>query len=85
MLFCIFLRITNVKIISLIQKDFTSETPPPTEDRRVQFGINCPFKCGEAVSVWRLQRDGTTALLYTMFPTASDEHYLPWEGATVLE
>lgn len=54
---------------------------PPTEDRCVQFGINCPFKWREAFRGWRLQ----TVLLYTMFPAASNEHNLSLEGTTVLQ
>lgn len=41
---CVFLTIADVRIISLFQEDFTSETPP-TEDGRVRFARNCPFKC----------------------------------------
>lgn len=85
MLFCIFL-ILMWELSHLFGKiSHLNPPPPPAEDGCVQFGINCPFKCREAVSVWRLQTDGTAARLYMMFPTASEEHYLPLERATVLE
>lgn len=70
--------------LSLNHKDFPSQNPP-TEDGCVQCGLDCPFKCWAAFIVrWR-QPDGKTALLYTMFPTASNEHNLSLESTAVLE
>lgn len=70
--------------LSLNHKDFPSQNPP-TEDGCVQCGLDCPFKCWAAFIVrWR-QPDGKTALLYTMFPPASNEHNLSLESTAVLE